>query len=56
MEPFTAGAPLMFKSELLQALNSEGGAFDCLGSPDFEIRTLTNLELRGWILALMGRP
>ena len=56
MVPWTDGAPVIFKSELLQALNLESGAFGFLGSADFEIRTLTKLEGRGWSLALMGRP
>ena len=56
MEPGTDGAPLIFKSELLPPLNSENGAWDGWGAPDFKIRTLTTLELRGWTPGLMGRP
>ena len=66
MEPGTDGAPLIFKSELLPALvfksellpplNSEDGAPDRWGAPDFEFRTLTTPDLRGWSLGLMGRP
>ena len=50
MKPWTDGAPLMYKSELIQTSNSEDEAVDSWGAPDFAIRTLT---LRGWSL---GHP
>ena len=53
MEPWTDGAPLIYKSELIQTSNSEDEAFDSWGAPDFAIRTLANFVLRGWSL---GHP
>ena len=44
--------PPVFRSALSESLNSEGGASD---APDFKIKTLTDLELRGWGPGLMGR-
>ena len=65
------GAPLIFKSDLLQTLNSEGGAGALefkikplvtlevrgrRGAPEFCIRILMELVVRGWGLGLMGSP
>ena len=47
------GAPLIYKSELIQTSSSEDEAFDSWGAPDSAIRTLTNFVLRGWSL---GHP
>ena len=47
MEPWTDGAPLIYKSELIQTSNSEDEAFDSWGAPDFAIRTLTKLRTPG---------
>ena len=58
MEPCTDRAPLFLNQDisgLSQQLNSEDGAFHCWGTPDFLIRTLTNLELRDQALDLWGR-
>ena len=35
MEPWTDGAPLIYKLELIQTSNSEDEAFDSWGAPDF---------------------
>ena len=71
MESRIDGAPLIFKSDLLQTLNSEGGAGALefkikplvtlevrgrRGAPEFCIRILMELVVRGWGLGLMGRP
>ena len=36
-------------------VSSTDRSFNCWGAPDFKVRALRNLELRGWGLGMMGR-
>ena len=57
MEPWTDGAPLIFKSELPITRELRGCSLGLVERPlIFKSELPLTRELRGWSLGLMGRP
>ena len=57
MEPWTDGAPLIFKSELPLTRELRGWSLGLMGAPlIFKSELPIARELRGWSLKTDGRP